>query len=112
MKHLAAVVAAGVLAVMLTVTTWASMRQAIWNVGDEYWGNPWAVATLADAYCGFLIFYLWIAYKEVSAPRRILWFALVMLLGNIATAAYLLIQAARLKPGEGLETLLLARRRS
>ncbi len=100
MGRLAApVLAAAVMAAMLGVTSWAGMRQPIWQVGDEYWGNPWAVATLADAYCGFLLFYAWVAWRERGPLARAVWFVLIMLLGNIATALYLILQWPALRDG-------------
>ena len=63
--------------------------------------------SLADAYFGFLTFWLWVAYKEDGWGRRVLWFALIMTLGNIAMAAYVLLQLRRLAPGEPVERLLL-----
>ena len=42
------------------------MRQPVWQ-----WGglttppdNAWTIATLFDAYYGFITFYVWVAYKE------------------------------------------------
>ena len=62
--------------------------------------NPWAVATLYDAYCGFLTFYVWVAYKERALSARALWFVLMMGLGNVAMSVYVLKQLMRLKQDE------------
>lgn len=62
--------------------------------------NPWDVATLYDAYCGFLIFYVWVAYKERATWARPLWFVLVMGLGNVAMSAYVLKELFKLQPEE------------
>jgi hypothetical protein len=72
--------------------------------------NPWLVATLFDAYFGFLWFWLWVAYKEVRWLPRIVWLVLILLLGNMAMAAYVLIQLYRLPPGARFENLLLRAR--
>ena len=40
---------------------------------------------------------------------QVVWFILIMGLGNIATAAYVLLQLARMKPGDSWESLLLRR---
>jgi hypothetical protein len=40
---------------------------------------------------------------------RILWFVLIMALGNIAMSGYMLIQLARMKPTDSFQTLLLGR---
>ena len=69
--------------------------------------HPWFVATLADAYFGFLWFWAWIAYKETSNLARAAGLVGVLALGNIAMAAYMLIQLRKLPAGAGVERLLL-----
>ena len=54
-----------------------------------------------------VIFYVWVAYKEKTYAFRILWFASIMGLGNMAVAIYGLLQLRKLRPGEGWEKLLL-----
>ena len=71
--------------------------------------NPWLVATLFDAYFGFLWFWLWIAYKETSGAMRLVWLVLVLGLGNIAMGAYVLIRIAKLPKDATIEDLLLRR---
>lgn len=100
-----------VLASMLVVTTWASFVQPVWA-----WQGPtnrpdhaWTIATLFDAYFGFLTFYCWVYYKERSALARAGWFVFVMTLGNMAMAIYVLRELFRLKPGEPAAALLLRR---
>ena len=97
-----------VLAVMLAVTGWASSRVALWNAGSLL-KNPWMIATLFDAYCGFLTFFAWVCWKETRAGARAVWFVLVMTLGNIAMAAYVLRELARLGPADGTRELLVRR---
>lgn len=73
-------------------------------------GNtPWLVATLFDAYFAFLWFWLWIAYKERSWISRLIWLLLVLLTGNMAMAAYMLIQLFKLPPNPTAADLLLRR---
>jgi hypothetical protein len=71
--------------------------------------NPWFIATAFDAYFGFLWFWAWIAYKETSNVARAAWLVLVLALGNIAMAAYMLLQLRKLPAGAGAEQLLLRR---
>jgi hypothetical protein len=97
-----------VLAAMLAVTGWASSRVALWNAGSSL-KDPWMVATLLDAYCGFLTFFAWVCWKETRAGARAAWFVLVMTLGNIAMAAYVLRELARLGPEDGMKELLVKR---
>lgn len=98
-----------VLLSMLAVTTGASLDRGIFDAASELWTYPWFRATLVDAYFGFLTVFVWIAYKETAWSRRIVWFVLLMLLGNIAIAVYLLIQLLRLPAGARMEDLLLRR---
>jgi hypothetical protein len=109
MKRTLTVVFLGILAAMLSVTTWASLRIPIWKAGPDV-SDPWSVATLFDAYAGFLTFFVWVVYKETRAPARVLWFVLIMGLGNIAIAVYVLRELARLPSGAPVEALLLRRR--
>jgi hypothetical protein len=95
------------LLVMLGVTTYASLHENILKIPAVVTGDPWFVATMFDAYCGFITFFCWVCYKETSMFMRVLWFVLIMLLGNIAMAAYMLIKLLRLPPGSTAATLLL-----
>ncbi len=96
-----------VLGAMVAVTAFASLDRGVFEAVGQLWPDPWFRATLADAYFGFLTVYVWIAYKERSFAARALWFLLLICLGNIAIAFYLLIQLFRLKPGDPFEKLLL-----
>jgi hypothetical protein len=95
-----------VLAIMLYVTISASLHQDIVSGTRLLWPDPWFRATLADAYCGFLFFWLWVAWREQSVAKSVLWFVLIMTLGNIAMAGYLLLQLRRWQPAEGIDSLL------
>lgn len=96
-----------VLMAMLAITTYASLDRSILNVGSQLTSDPWFLATLADAYFGFLTFYVWVAYKEAGLVKRFVWFVLIMTLGNIAMASYLLWQLWRLDPRATPTDLLL-----
>ncbi len=94
-----------ILAVMLYVTISASLHQDIVSATRQLWPDPWFRATLADAYCGFLFFWLWVTWREQSVVNSILWFLLIMTLGNIAMACYLLMQLRHIRSGENLGRL-------
>ena len=100
---------AAIFVCIVTVTVRSGLAVAIWDAWPSYKANPWAVATLFDAYFGFLTFFVWVAYKESFWWKRILWFILIMSLGNIAMSAYVLIELFRLPGSEPLETVLLRR---
>lgn len=94
---------------MLVITTAASLQQGIVPAARSLWPDMWFRATLLDAYFGFLTFYVWVFYKEQRIGARALWFILIMCLGNIAMAVYVLVQLFRLAPGEPPESLLTRR---
>ena len=96
-----------VLGAMLAVTTWASRIQALWEMPREVVLHPWFLATLCDTYFAFLTFYLWLAYKERGWLARVGWLLAILLLGNIAMAAYMLWQLFRLPAHASLDELLL-----
>lgn len=96
-----------VLVSMLAVTTYASLDRGVWEVGRELLSDRWFQATLCDAYFGFLTFYVWVAYRERHWGGRLLWLVLIMTLGNIAMAVYMLLRLWQLRPGEGWRELLL-----
>jgi hypothetical protein len=100
--------------ILVSLTAWtlyASTQQPVWN-----WGglttppdNLWTIATLIDAYYGFITFYVWVLWKEPRALPRAGWFIAIMALGNVAMSVYVLIQLARLAPGDSMGTLLATR---
>ncbi|MBD13875.1 MAG: hypothetical protein CMJ72_01775 [Planctomycetaceae bacterium] len=96
-----------ILVAMLAITAYASLNRSIFSVGPELTSDPWFQATLADAYFGFLTFYIWVAYKERAVWQKLLWFVLIMALGNIAMAIYVLIQLRRWDHSGGIERLLI-----
>jgi hypothetical protein len=70
---------------------------------------PWMRATLWDFYANIAVLWAWIVYKESSWAIRILWLILFVGLGSIAVTCYVLLQLFALKPGEGLDRVLLKR---
>jgi hypothetical protein len=103
---------AAILVSLVVYTSWASTQQAVWDwrgllAPPDRW---WTIATLMDAYFGFTIFYAWVFYKERGPAGRLGWFVAIMLLGNMATAAYLLRELGRLGPDEPASAILMRRK--
>lgn len=96
-----------VLLAMLAVTGWASSQVALWQIPQDVLGHPWFIATLFDAYFGFLTFWLWVAYLQPTWISRLAWLVAILLLGNIAMALYVLIRLFRLPRNATWEQLLL-----
>jgi hypothetical protein len=115
MKNRLSAFSLAALASLIGVSVWATAQIGIVPAIRELWTgpeagfNPWFIATLTDAYFGFLWFWAWIAYKETSNAVRALWLLLILALGNIAMAAYMLIQLWKLPADAPAEALLLRR---
>ncbi len=97
-----------VLCIMLVATGWATAHQPVWQWQGLTEGKDryWTIATLADAYCGFITFYAWVHLREPSWLTRSLWFIAIMALGNMAMASYALLQLSRLRSDESFVDLL------
>ncbi len=94
---------------MITITARASLEMPIWQAFDTFGAHPWAVATLWDAYFGFLTFYVWVAWKETRWSGRMLWFLLVMALGNISMSLYVLLELRKMPKDAPLAWVLTSR---
>lgn len=99
-----------VLASMLSVTVWAGLQCPLFAVPREVFAHPWFIATLADAYWGFITFFIWVCYKQRTRLARGAWFVAIMLLGNIAMAAYCLSELCTPAADTTLADLLTVRR--
>jgi hypothetical protein len=99
-----------VLGSMLWVTTWASSVCPLFAVPRPVATHPWFLATMADAYWGFLTFYVWVVFKQTSWCARAAWLVAILLLGNIAMASYCLSELFLARRTTPLAELLTARR--
>lgn len=95
----------GVLVAMFAVTGWASSVVALWKMPREVATHPWFIATLFDTYFAFLAFWLWLAWREHTWTARIAWLVGILLLGNIAMAAYMLLLLFRLPADASLDLI-------
>jgi hypothetical protein len=98
---------------LLLYTVWASTQQPVQHWGGLTTGPDryWTIATFMDAYFGFLTFYVWVFYKETRWLPRAAWFIAIMLLGNMAMSAYVLLQLWRLKRDQNASSILIMRNR-
>jgi hypothetical protein len=105
MKALFALIFLSMLSLAITATIDQNMFEAVGNM----WPNWWFKLTLADAYFGFLTFFVWVAYKEFQLWRKMVWFVSIMLLGNLAISAYILLELFKLREEDNFGTLLARR---
>ncbi len=85
------------------------------NVVDGYvtvCSEPWGLATMFDAYFGFLAFWLYVAWRERSGLSRVVWFVALMALGNFAIAGYALACLFTAPADASLETIFFTRKQA
>ncbi len=99
---------AGMLLLLLAFTVRASSVRGVFDNGPLM-GDVWFQVTLLDAYLGFITIYVWIAWKERTLLRRLLWFVFVMTFGNMAVSLYVLVQLMKLPPGSNPAEILTMR---
>ena len=90
---------------MMVMTVRTSLQVSLWSALPSFAASPWAMATLYDAYFGFLTFFCWLAWRERSLGLKILWFVLIMAGGNIIMSLYVLLQLFGLKADESVSAL-------
>lgn len=59
--------------------------------GAELLANPWGIMSLVDLYVGFILFSLWIGFREKSIFVAVIWIVLMMVLGFFTGSLYVLI---------------------
>lgn len=103
------VVLAGLVGVSVWATNLVSITPAMQDLiaNPRAGTNPWFVATLFDAYFGFLWFWLWIAYRETGWFARLAWLPVILVLGNIGMASYMLKVLWKLPAGATARDVLL-----
>jgi hypothetical protein len=99
-----------VLASMIGVTVWAGMQCPLFGVPRSVATHPWFVATMFDAYWGFITFYVWVCYRQTSWTARVAWFLAIISLGNIAMSSYCLAALLRVPRDGRLADVLVSRK--
>jgi hypothetical protein len=72
---------------MAGVIIWAQGEVSIFD--SPIPSMPWGVVSLVDLYSGFIVFSLWIFYKENLLPA-IVWTFFIMTLGSFTIALYII----------------------
>lgn len=58
--------------------------------GSVILNNPWGIVSLVDLYVGFVLFSMWIYFREGNKIYSILWITSVMVLGFFSVSLYIL----------------------
>lgn len=91
-------------AAMIALSIRTSLESNLFTEFGRLLAEPWMRATLVDFYFNILILSAWTAVRETRRSAAA-WIVSFVLLGSIATAAYLYWQLRRLEPGDPLEKL-------
>jgi hypothetical protein len=56
---------------MLIIAIRTSLQVSLWSALHSLAAKPWVMATLYDAYFGFLTFFCWLAWRERSLGTKV-----------------------------------------
>lgn len=59
--------------------------------GSVILNNSWGIVSLVDLYVGFILFAMWIAFREDSILKAVLWIVSLMVLGFFIGALYVFV---------------------
>ena len=76
---------------MSTALAWGFTTGDFWREGAILTSLPWGIISIVDVYTGGALFAGWIACRERSMPRTVLWVLLILVLGHWATSLYVLL---------------------
>jgi hypothetical protein len=102
MKPIRIVAALGV-AVMTIALFFGFTAGDFTGEGGQILDLIWGRITLIDLYVGIALFGSFVAWRERSAGAAAIWIATFIVLGNLATALYVLLAALR---SDSIEELL------
>lgn len=86
----------GVLA-MTAVLFFGFTQGNFFEDGGKLMENPWGIVSLVDLYTGFILFAVWIVYRESKMLPKVIWVVLLMVLGFFTASLYMLLVAYQSK---------------
>lgn len=92
---------------MSVVLVYGFTTGSFFEDGGQLMQNPWGIVSLVDLYVGFVLFSVWIVYRETTWWVSVLWVALMMVFGFLTASVYLTIHAIKHK--DNAKALLLGK---
>ncbi|PKO03292.1 MAG: DUF1475 domain-containing protein [Chloroflexi bacterium HGW-Chloroflexi-5] len=80
----------GILA-MTGVISWAFISGDFVSEGAILLAMPWGIVSMVDLYVGFILFSMWIVYREKAVLPSIIWVFLMLTLGFFTGSLYTFI---------------------
>ena len=65
--------------------------------GGQLLSMPWGIVSMVDLYVGFILFSMWIIYREKSVLSAVLWTIAMLTLGFFAGSLYALLALVQSK---------------
>jgi hypothetical protein len=96
MKAIKLISAVGVLA-MTGILLFAFTSGDFAAEGSKLLAMPWGIVSLVDLYVGFILFSIWIFYREKSLAATIIWTVLMLTLGFFTGSLYTFLAAVNSK---------------
>ena len=86
----------GILA-MTGIITWAFLTGDFASEGSKLLKMPWGIVSLVDLYVGFILFSMWIIYREKIVLSTIIWVVLILTLGFFTGSLYVFVTLQKSK---------------
>ena len=83
--------------VFLGMIIYGVLARDIGAEGNVMLGIYWGRFTFYDIYAAFIVFYLWVVFREKSWLMSIVWFLLIMLGGSMSICLYMFIALTKSK---------------
>ena len=90
---------------MSAVLVFGFIQGDFFEDGGAILDNPWGIVSLVDLYVGFVLFSLWIAFREKNMVLAAVWILAMMILGFFAGALYVFMHLV-LSKGDVLQFFL------
>lgn len=65
--------------------------------GSIILNNPWGIVSLVDLYVGFILFSMWIFFREKNKLLALIWIVSMMVLGFFAGSLYVALHLEKSK---------------
>lgn len=81
---------AGIIAMTVALLN-GFMNGSFFDDGSILLNNPWGIVSMVDLYVGFILFSMWMYFREAKPVVAVIWIVLIMVLGFFVGALYVLI---------------------
>lgn len=76
---------------MTGIILWAFISGDFASEGSKLLAMPWGIVSLVDLYVGFILFSMWIVYREKAFLPSLLWVFLMLTLGFFTGSLYVFV---------------------